>query len=300
MDRRSCLKYLALAIVLNPVEMMAAVPQIAAKQRKVMPSVPVIEPLLSKNMNESAPMIVMGDKHIKDYLTKVRHPNNPHKDDIILSADEFEILRSVVRRLERVRSHVGHGNFCILGFDESLAVAVRYPDVGAFTGPELAFIEEIFCRDAKEYGFYGEKQVVTLTSSIPMDAVYKVPYTGNYLFKGDSVHKYELVHKEVGSKLILTSGIRGVVKQFYLFLSKANRYDGNMSLASRSLAPPGYSYHATGDFDVGQIGYGGGNFSENFLKTPVYHQLIQQGYVHYRYERDNMLGVRYEPWHIKL
>lgn len=300
MDRRSCLKYLALAIVLNPVEMMATVPQIAAKQRKVMSSVPVIQPLVPKNMDKSAPMIVMGDKHIKDYLTKVRHPNSPHKDDIILSSDQFELLRGVVHRLERVRSHVGHGNFCILGFDEALAIARQYPDVGTFTAAELAFVEEIFFRDAKEYGFYGEKQVLQLTSALPMNDVYKVPYTGNYLFKGDSLIKYQQVHKEVGSKLILTSGIRGIIKQFYLFLSKAHRYNGNMSLASRSLAPPGYSYHATGDFDVGQSGFGGGNFSENFLKTPVYHQLIQQGYVHYRYERDNMLGVRYEPWHIKL
>ncbi|MCK5517135.1 MAG: D-alanyl-D-alanine carboxypeptidase family protein, partial [Desulfobulbaceae bacterium] len=75
---------------------------------------------------------------------------------------------------------------------------------------------------------------------------------------------------------------------------------GNLSLASRSLAPPGYSYHATGDFDVGQKGFGGGNFSEEFTTTPVFKRLARRGLVEYRYKRDNMLGVRYEPWHIKL
>ena len=90
------------------------------------------------------------------------------------------------------------------------------------------------------------------------------------------------------------------MKQFYLFLSKAMRFDGNLSLASRSLAPPGYSYHATGDFDVGQKGFGGGNFDESFITTSVFKELTKLGYVEYRYGRDNLLGVRYEPWHIKL
>ena len=44
--------------------------------------------------------------------------------------------------------------------------------------------------------------------------------------------------------LVLTTGVRGVVKQFYLFLRKADRANGNLSLASRSLAPPGYSAYS--------------------------------------------------------
>ncbi len=52
--------------------------------------------------------------------------------------------------------------------------------------------------------------------------------------------------------MYLTSGVRGVAKQFILFLAKAEANGGNLSLASRSLAPPGYSYHGVGDFDVGE------------------------------------------------
>ncbi len=299
MNRRSCIKYLALAAVLDPVDMMAAVPRIRAEKKKtVFTTLPVKEPVYTSN--ETSPTIVMGDKHIKDYLSKIRHPNTPHPEDILLDNNGLRLLDSVVRRIQRVRAYVGHGNFCILGFDNCIKVARNSSKVGAFTKAELDFMEEIYFRDAKEYGFFGEKQIMQVTDEINSLDVYKVPYSGNYLFLGASYEKYLSIRKKIGGDLILTSGIRGVTKQFYLFLSKAHRFSGNLSLASRSLAPPGYSYHATGDFDVGQRGFGGGNFSEKFTDTPVYKSLTNLGYVRYRYERDNMLGVRYEPWHVKL
>ena len=299
MNRRLCIKYLALAAVLNPVDMMAAVPHIRAEKKKVVFNV-LPEKVSTSSAEDTSPTIVMGDKHIKDYLSKIRHPNTPHPDDILLDKNELKLLDSVVRRLQRVRAYVGHGHFCILGFDRCIKVARNSFKVGQFSKAELDFMEEIYFRDAKEYGFFGEKQIMQMTEEInPLD-VYKVPYSGNYLFLGASYEKYLGIQKKIGEELILTSGIRGVTKQFYLFLSKAHRFKGNLSLASRSLAPPGYSYHATGDFDVGQRGLGGGNFSEGFTNTPVYKRLTNLGYVRYRYERDNMLGVRYEPWHVKL
>ena len=90
-----------------------------------------------------------------------------------------------------------------------------------------------------------------------------------------------------------------IVKQFVLFLAKAYRNNGNLSLASRSLAPPGYSYHGVGDFDIGQAGYGAANFTDRFTETNVFRSLSRLGYVDLRYEKDNRLGVRFEPWHIK-
>jgi LAS superfamily LD-carboxypeptidase LdcB len=74
----------------------------------------------------------------------------------------------------------------------------------------------------------------------------------------------------LGNKVILTSGIRSIIKQLTLFLNKAYKNNGNISLASRSLAPPGYSYHAIGDFDVGQVGFGVANFTEKFTTTKVF------------------------------
>jgi LAS superfamily LD-carboxypeptidase LdcB len=106
--------------------------------------------------------------------------------------------------------------------------------------------------------------------------------------------------KDVGNRLVLTSGVRSIVKQTLLFLNKAEKHRGNLSLASRSLAPPGFSYHGIGDFDVGQIGYGIANFTERFATTDVFNRLQKLEYVKLRYSSENHLGVRFEPWHIHV
>jgi hypothetical protein len=242
----------------------------------------------------------INDDKIKDYLTKIRHPDLSHPTDIILAEKENQLLVQIVARLQRLSNIIGYGNFGVVSFDNALKIARDYPIVGEFTSAELDFLEMIYYRNARDYGFYGDKRVVKLTQRINKKDIYKVPYSGNYLFKGSSFAKYEEIKKDLGEELLLTSGIRGLVKQFYLYLNKVARHEGNLSLASRSLAPPGYSYHATGDFDIGQVGFGKSNFSEKFVSTPVFQKLAAQGYVEYRYQRDNMLGVRYEPWHVKL
>lgn len=242
----------------------------------------------------------ISDDKIKDYLTKIRHPDLPHPEDVFLDTDEKILLKQVVSRLRRINKNIGYGNFGVVGFDDAVQVARNYSVVGKFTSAELDFLEMIYYRKASDYGFYGEKRVVALTQVINKKDIYKVPYSGNYLFRGASLNKYRDIKDHLGDEALLTSGIRGLVKQFYLFLRKVERNDGNLSLASRSLAPPGYSYHATGDFDIGQMGFGKHNFSEKFTRTTVFKKLADQGYVEYRYQRDNMLGVRYEPWHIKL
>ena len=108
------------------------------------------------------------------------------------------------------------------------------------------------------------------------------------------------IKSALSSDVILTSGVRGVVKQFHLFLMKASSNGGNLSLASRSLAPPGYSFHGISDFDVGQRKYGKSNFTSRFTETPVFSKLSKLGYLTLRYPRENLLGVRYEPWHVKV
>jgi D-alanyl-D-alanine carboxypeptidase len=83
-------------------------------------------------------------------------------------------------------------------------------------------------------------------------------------------------------------------------LNKARKNNGNLSIASRSLAPPGYSFHGNGDFDVGQVGFGAANFTERFANTEVYKKLNELGYLKLRYPQKNLMGVRFEPWHIKV
>jgi LAS superfamily LD-carboxypeptidase LdcB len=128
----------------------------------------------------------------------------------------------------------------------------------------------------------------------------KVPYSGTYLHRGTSVEVFRRIEKKIGEELVLTSGVRSIMKQFLLFLDKAYKNDGNLSLASRSLAPPGYSFHGIGDFDVGQRGFGINNFTAHFTGTTVYSKLLEHGYLALRYPDENLLGVRFEPWHIQV
>ena len=129
---------------------------------------------------------------------------------------------------------------------------------------------------------------------------YKVPYTGHFLYRGAPLDLYRKLERDLEKRVVLTSGIRSVVKQTHLFLAKTIAAEGNLSRASRSLAPPGHSYHGIGDFDVGKVGFGRKNFTAAFARTEEYHRLVDLGYVDLRYPKGNLLGVRYEPWHIQV
>ncbi|MCG8620316.1 MAG: M15 family metallopeptidase [Desulfobacterales bacterium] len=210
------------------------------------------------------------------------------------------LLHSCLSRIKRLQRLVGYANFCLLGFDDARTYAKGYSRVGRFTKEELAFLEKIFYSSAADYGFKGEKPIPGMTDRIPVKETVKIKHTGNYLFKGKPVEMYGDIRKKIGRDAVLTSGVRGVMKQFLLFLNKANESRGNLSMASRSLAPPGYSFHGTGDFDVGEKGFGIDNFTEKFTQTRVYNKLSDLGYIKFRYDRENDLGVRFEPWHVEV
>lgn len=240
------------------------------------------------------------DPHIKDRLVKNRLFDTVFDDDVFLNPAQLPVLLSSLSRLKRLQSIVGYANFSLLNFDDAVKVSKAYSKVGAFSKKELDFLEMIFYSQVKAFGFMGEKPIKKLNSRIDKKHVKKIPYTGNYLYHGKPTRMYENIKKQVGRDVILTSGVRSVMKQFYLFLNKARKSHGNLSMASRSLAPPGYSYHGVGDFDVGKKGYGIHNFTERFTRTDVYKRLADLGYIKFRYERDNELGVRFEPWHVEV
>ncbi len=240
------------------------------------------------------------DDHIRDYIYKMRHFNEHHKDDFYLDPKDYKLLKSSVKRLQRLQQTVGYGNFYLLSFDNALKIARNYSRVGRFTKTELGFLEMIFYEDGSLYGFFGEKPIKNLTDQIKRREVVKIPHTGNYLYNGQPHEIYNKIKQDIGDQVILTSGVRSVIKQFMLFLNKAYESNGNLSMASRSLAPPGYSFHGIGDFDVGQVGFGAANFTERFTTTDVFRKLEKFGYINMRYQQDNLLGVRFEPWHIKI
>ncbi len=240
------------------------------------------------------------DEHIKDYLYKMKHFNRPHKGDILIARGEYRIFKSTVMRLRRLERFVGHGNFQLLGFEDALRIAKRYTEVGEFSKAEVSFMEKLFYTDARVYGFLGKKIFEKITDQIKRVEVVRDPSTGNHLKKGIPFETFRRIKQQVGNQVVLTSGVRSVMKQFLLFLNKAYKNNGNLSLASRSLAPPGYSFHGIGDFDVGQAGFGVANFTERFTTTEVYRRLSALGYLKLRYPQGNLLGVRFEPWHVKI
>jgi D-alanyl-D-alanine carboxypeptidase len=238
--------------------------------------------------------------NLQDYLQKMDQFEKDHREDVYVDHEKFGLLVSTFKRIDRIQTLVGHGNFNVLSFDEMVRFSKKYPGIGRFTKAEMDFLEELFFTSARHYGFLGEKVQTELTVAVPKKDRYKVPYTGHFLYKGDSLKLYAKVTEDLGRNILLSSGIRSIVKQTHLFLARTIQTRGNLSRASRSLAPPGHSFHGVGDFDVGKKGFGRRNFTTAFAHTKEFKRLVELGYVAMRYPQGNLLGVRFEPWHIKV
>jgi hypothetical protein len=242
-----------------------------------------------------------GDKgELSTYLVKMQNFESSHLDDVFLSESEYPLLLSAFNRLDRVQNLVGHGNFNVISFDDMRKYGSHYSSIGQFTQYELEFLEQVFSDEVSRYGFFGEKVITKLTTVFPTKDRIKVSSTGHFLFRGEAENLYEKVKKDLDENVVLTSGIRSIVKQTHLFLAKTIHSKGNLSKASRSLAPPGHSFHGISDFDVGKVGFGVKNFTADFVETDEFKKLVDLGYVNMRYPQGNLLGVRYEPWHIEV
>ena len=237
---------------------------------------------------------------MQDLKTKSDYFEQNFPDDVFFTGRKLELVKSLVVKFRAVQNYVGYGHFNVMGMDEFFRCAAAARGAGEITAEERLFLEEMFYFDAKKYGFQGDKVVLGFTDTLDKSSVVKVPGSGHFLLKGIALDTYEKIRKDVGESLILTSGVRALAKQYHLFFEKGLEAGGNMSKASRSLAPPGYSFHGQGDFDVGRKGYGLRNFTDQFAATEEYKKLLDLGYVQIRYTASNELGVRFEPWHIKV
>lgn len=225
---------------------------------------------------------------------ELKHP------DIWLKDEQKVIFDSVMKKLDMVEHTVGYANFNLISFDETLKVAKNYPKINAFTPVEIAYIEEIFYTDPVIYGFYGKRTVENLSHVINEKDVIKIDGTGHYVYRETSQELLTRLMKDIGPTLILTSGVRSLVKQLSLHMEKIKSENGNITIATRSLVPPAFSYHSVGDFDVGKRGWGRQNFTANFARTEEFWNLQKLSYVSTRYTIGNGDGVRYEPWHVKI
>ena len=276
MNRRFFLKFGTSSLAIGSKELLFAMP----------------EPYLDTNIKDH---LELNHKQCKEFAADALH-----KKAIIASANERKLLHTISLKLKKTQKYVGYGHFNLLNFDALLYIARNTPKIGAFSKQELEYIENVFYTQAADYGFYGEKVTYKLSDTIAKKETIKVPYTGHYLYQGEPLALYERLKHEVGPSVVLTSGVRSVVKQLDLFLYKASKLEGNYSLAAHSLAPPGYSFHGISDFDVGKVGYGYKNFTSAFAHTKEYKNLQKLGYINIRYPKNNPFGVRFEPWHIKV
>lgn len=224
----------------------------------------------------------------------------PSTKELYMESKDKVLLDSSLRKINSVKKIVGYGNFNIIGFDEMISIAKRYSKVDEFTKEELDFMEKIFYADPSVHGFYGKRITQNITDRILEKETIKIPNTGHYLFKGKAQDSYDLMCKDIGNSLVLTSGIRSVVKQFSLYFGKIQSAQYNLNEASKSLAPPAYTYHSIGDFDVGKKGFGYANFTSRFALTSEFKKMRTLRYIDVRYTVNNRDGVRYEPWHVKI
>ena len=221
-------------------------------------------------------------------------------DDIYLNSYEWELLVSVNKRLKRLKNYIGFANFNLISYKDMLFYARNYHKIGAFTKHEIAFVERLFYEDPSIYGFYGQKTSFNINNKVKRKEVEKIPYTGHFVFKGKALDDYKSLIKDVGDTLILTSGVRNVVKQLSLYTNKIYNCKGNMTKASISIAPPAYSYHTISDFDVGRKGWGHKNFTADFASTYEFSKMQKLDYIGMRYNKNNEDGVRFEPWHVEV
>ena len=217
---------------------------------------------------------------------------------VFVEKKDYKVFQSIRRKLQLVQQYIGYGNFNVISFEEMLSISKRISSIGTFSKEEINFLEFIFYYNPSSHGFFGNRITNNITDTIDKRIITKIPYTGHYLFKGNAENTYYNMKKDVGDSLTLTSGIRSIVKQTKLFLDKINRVGGNISLAAKSIAPPAFTYHSIGDFDVGKKGLGHANFTSKFAKTEEFQQIKKLEYVEVRYTINNKDGVRYEPWHI--
>lgn len=219
-------------------------------------------------------------------------------DDSIVRSGATRTTISLLDKLNTVQDRVGYVQFNAISFDEMLKVA-QYCNK-PLNQSEIGYIEAIFYGDPRRYGFYGERTVPSLTAVTPKSDLQYISKTGHFLLKGAAIEKYNSIKKLLGNEVILTSGVRAPVKQLYLFMKKMVNEGGDLRATSTSIAPPGFTFHSVGDFDIGKAGYGQYNFTERFQETDVFKKLYDQGYITIRYTNNNPFGVRYEPWHIKV
>jgi len=237
----------------------------------------------------------LKDKKIISSLNEIPEINSVEKT--LKNLEQKNTIKKIHKKFKYAIKHIGYGNFNKANFNEVNKYA-------KFDSTEQKYLEKLFYTNASVFGFYGEKVINEIDYNISRKELDYIKGTGHFLREDITPRFNEMIDKALeynkDLEIILTSGIRNIPKQMFLFLNKAKKVNYNLSLAAHSLAPPGCSFHGKCDFDVGRKGFGINNFTNKFAKTKEFEVLTKLGYLQLRYHKNNDLGVRYEPWHVKM
>lgn len=259
--------------------------------------------LLAPNQDEYLAEFGWSEADIKQMRVdhaKMGAPDRPAAGDVFLNRRFRRALPSTLARLHRAEEYFGHGFFNIVGFGQLFKEAANIPKIGGFGIDEIGLLQWLFFEDAASFGFRGPRVTTDFLEGFRASEMHYEKRFGQYLFTHRAKPLWDRMRSDIGEDLILTSGVRGLPKQSRLFLDKLMAQQANVSLVSRSLAPPGYSFHGVGDFDVGSRRLGAENFTHAFVYSQVFRRMQTLNYVELRYPDNNRLGVRYEPWHVKV
>jgi hypothetical protein len=252
-------------------------------------------PYLFANTDDASFADRYGNPNISDikaYMKKMSRPDIPDSHDLYVRSSEREVFNSAYKKLSGLLYKVGYVKFSALDISQASAMV-------SFSSDELDYLKKLFTFDASNYGFYGDKPLTNFEARIQTSNLTQA--NGILCFDGKTLNKFKKIKEIIGDDVYMTSGIRSVVKQTYLFMYKTRQCDYNLSMASRTVAPPGYSYHGVGDFDIGSKKLSlTQNFTDRFADTDVFKQAAKDGFISLRYGLENKLGVRYEPWHVKV
>ena len=205
-------------------------------------------------------------------------------------------LRVMAHRLAQAEAKIGHGRFNLANFDEVRATARAAGS--PFSAREEVEFQALFALDARRIGFLGPRVTQDMNAALPVARLRAVAGTGQHVYP-EALAVYERARRAVGEQLVVTSGARGVPKQMLVFINSALR-GGLISRTVHSVAPPGYSYHAIGDIDVGDRRLGGANFTVAFARSSTYQRLAALDFIRFRYPINNPFGVQFEPWHLQI
>lgn len=310
MKRRTFLKYSASTLILPSVSTSINASEYTTIEKQLFPvnffskfftsDKEKKKEILKKEVNKKE-IVTEKTVEIKEVVKKIEPVELVEKkNNIFLEKQYINEFVSVREKLKNVQSYIGHGNFNLISFDEMVKASKNFNKLETFSKKELDFLEYIFYYNPSSHGFYGERISQNITDKINKKEVVKIPYTGHYLFKGEPEKVYYQMIEDIGESLTLTSGVRSIIKQTKLFLDKVDSVNGNLAIASKSLAPPAFTYHSIADFDVGKKGFGFDNFTARFALTEEFIHMRKLKYIDMRYTINNKDGVRYEPWHVKV